>query len=440
MQYLSLLELNILIKKTLSSQMAPTYWVVAEIGELRVVQKGHCYLELIEKEGNFLQAKLRATIWASNFRNINGWFEAATGQQLKPGMKVLANLAVEFHEQYGLSANIKDIDPKFTLGERARKRQEIIDKLNEDGVFEMNKMLTFPPVPQNIAVISSSSAAGYGDFVAQLARNEQKYKFHIDLYNATMQGAEAPASIVNALNKIYHKRGQYDLVAIVRGGGAQIDLDCFDDYDLANRIAQFPLPVITGIGHERDETIADLVAHTKLKTPTAVSAFLVAAMAAYEYKLDLFVKKLNNISGRFCQEQDRKLSDQLSFLKSQKNRVWKQQKLNLSQLRSRLLLQLNRNIKHNEEKIETVTSRLKSLSRERIYRENQKIDYLNKILTLSDPESLLGKGYTISYIGVKNLNQRAPEEGETLITRSKNYRIESTISKVAKNTNGKKEF
>src|SRR5690554_4575587 len=214
MQYISLLELNNLIRQTLDSSLAPYYWVVAEISELRVVQKGHCYLELVEKESNYLQAKLRATIWAYDYRNISGWFEATTGETLKPGMKVLAKLRVEFHELYGISANIKEIDPQFTLGERAKKRQEVIARLVADGVFDMNKQLPLPYVPQKIAVISSPSAAGYGDFMHHLRQNEYGYNFQVQLYSATMQGSEAPRTIISALHAIHDAPQPYDLVVI----------------------------------------------------------------------------------------------------------------------------------------------------------------------------------------------------------------------------------
>ena len=271
MEHLSLLELNQLIKQALSSQLQPTYWVVAEIGELRVAQNGHCYLDLVDKGDDRLLAKVRATIWSYTFRTLRGWFEAMTGEALRPGLKILAQVEVKFHELYGLSVNVKDIDAQYTLGERARRRQQVVQQLMDEGVYEMNKGLLLPVVPQRVAVISSPTAAGLGDFMDQLAHNRGGYRFEVQLFKASMQGDGAEASIVTALLEVYQRMeeygSEYDVVVIIRGGGAQVDLDCFDTYTLASHIAQFPIPVITGIGHERDETVADLVAHTKNEDP-----------------------------------------------------------------------------------------------------------------------------------------------------------------------------
>jgi len=267
MEHLSLATLNQIIKDTLNTTLEPSYWVVAEIAELRTNYSGHCYLEFIQKEeesGKIL-AKTRGTIWSYTYRTVSAWFQSITGEELRSGITVLANVQVQFHEVYGLSLNVKDIDPNFTLGERARKKQEIIKQLEEDGIFEMNKSLKLPLVPQRIAVISSETAAGYGDFMNQITHNDFGYKIETLLFPATMQGDKAPNAIINALLQVHNTMDKFDALIIIRGGGAQVDLDCFDHYELAAHIAQFPLPVFTGIGHERDETICDLVAHTSLK-------------------------------------------------------------------------------------------------------------------------------------------------------------------------------
>lgn len=432
MQPISLFELNSLIKHTLSTQLAPSYWVIAEISELRTAQKGHCYLELVEKEGNALQAKLRATIWSYAYRNISGWFETLTGQSLKPGMSILANISIDFHELYGLSANIKDIDPRFTLGERARKRQEIIERLTSEGVFEMNKMLTLPLAPQRIAVISSSTAAGYGDFMEHLLKNDRNYHFHVDLYNSMMQGCDAPASIIKALLSIHQRMDDYDLVVLVRGGGAQVDMDCFDDYDLASHVAQFPLPVITGIGHERDESITDLVAHTKMKTPTAVSAFLISGMSNFENNLDSLIKMMESNARRFCQEQNFRLADYLKFFSYQKTRIWDKQNIYLSQLQQRIKVHSGRSLKSEADRLGKLAKRLKSLTKETLYKQTLKVDYIDHTLKLSDPDEILKKGYTISYIENKTLNKSNPAEGATMVTKSSNLIIESKIKKLSR--------
>lgn len=436
MQYISLLELNSQIRQTLDTALAPYYWVVAEISELRVVQKGHCYLELVEKENNFLQAKLRATIWAYDYRNISGWFEATTGETLKPGMKVLAKLRVEFHELYGISANIKEIDPQFTLGERAKKRQEVIARLVADGVFDMNKQLPLPYVPQKIAVISSPSAAGYGDFMHHLRQNEYGYNFQVQLYSATMQGSEAPRTIISALHAIHDAPQPYDLVVIIRGGGAKIDMDCFDDYDLASHIAQFPLPIITGIGHERDESVADLVAHTKLKTPTAVSAFLISGVASFEQRIDQLAQRIENNVRHICKAQSYKLEELSRSFQLIKTRFWDKQHAALDQIQYRLPMHGRWIVQREKKSLADIFKRLSTVAASNLDKERNKLDYMKKTIELSDPKLILKKGYTISYVDGKLLKNSKPSPGKVLITHSENTIIRSEII----DNNGKEDI
>ncbi|MCK5372281.1 MAG: exodeoxyribonuclease VII large subunit, partial [Cyclobacteriaceae bacterium] len=234
MEHFSLFELNKLINEVLVKNLEPSYWIVAEIGEMRHNRNGHCYLELVEKEGDKIKAKSRATIWSYTYRNLSGWFEAITGESLKPGMKILCNATIQFHEVYGFSLNIKDIDAQYTLGERAKRKQDIIAKLQDDGIFDMNKELELPTVPQKIAVISSETAAGYGDFMDHLVNNEYAYSFDIQLFNSTMQGDQAEASIVDSMHQVFGRIDDFDLLVIIRGGGASLDLDCFDSYDIGS--------------------------------------------------------------------------------------------------------------------------------------------------------------------------------------------------------------
>ena len=274
---LSLLHLNKIIKNTLHDSLSPSYWVIGEISEMSINVTGHCYLELIEKnqDTELLISKARATIWASVFRMVEPYFRTTTGTSLKAGMKVLVRVSVEYHELYGLSLNIKDIDPGYTIGEMALKKQEIINRLTDEGVINMNKELKLALLPKRIAIISSETAAGYGDFIDQLHNNPFRYKFYTRIFPAFMQGDEAEVTITKALERIYHHEDKFDAVVIIRGGGSQADLSCFDSYWLAYHVTQFPLPVLTGIGHEQDESVTDMVAHTKLKTPTAVAEFLI---------------------------------------------------------------------------------------------------------------------------------------------------------------------
>ena len=287
-EQLKLSELNGLVKKAIGEAFTAPIWVICEISELKINRNGHCYLVLIEKEenGDAIVAQAKATIWSYTFRMLQPYFESTTGQQLTEGLKVLVSVSVEFHELYGFSLNIRDIDPTYTLGDMARRRREIIARLQAEGVADMNKELTLPLVPQRIAIISSPTAAGYQDFIDQLATNPAKYHFHLKLFPAIMQGNQAESSIIGALEQIYRYERFFDAVVIIRGGGSQVDLSCFDNYNLAYFVTQFPLPVITGIGHEKDDSIVDLVAHTRLKTPTAVAEFLITGIALFEQHLD----------------------------------------------------------------------------------------------------------------------------------------------------------
>ncbi|QIA09260.1 exodeoxyribonuclease VII large subunit [Draconibacterium halophilum] len=284
-QQLTLSQLNAKIKGALLDAFPGTVWVVAEVSELKHNRSGHCYLELVEKEGSTITARSRATIWSYTYRMLKPYFETSTGQLFSEGIKVLVQATVEYHPAYGLSLNIKDIDPTYTVGDMAMQRKEIINRLKAEGVFDMNRELELPLVPQKIAVISSATAAGYQDFMNQLENNEYGFKFYTKLFEAYMQGAETVPSIVHALERIFAHDDFFDAVAIIRGGGATADLSSFDDYDLAINITQFPLPVITGIGHEKDDTIIDLVAHTRMKTPTAVAEFFVTGVERYYERL-----------------------------------------------------------------------------------------------------------------------------------------------------------
>ena len=312
---LKLSELNGLVKKAVSDAFTAPIWIIAEISELKTNRSGHCYLVLIEKDeqGDTILAQARATIWSYTFRMLKPYFETTTGQQLVEGLKVLVSVSVEFHELYGYSLNIRDIDPTYTLGDMARRRLEIIARLKEDGVSEMNKELEMPLVPQKIAVISSSTAAGYQDFVDQLTNNPQGYKFHFKLFPAIMQGNQAESSIIGALEQIYLYEVFFDAVVIIRGGGSQADLSCFDNYNLAYFITQFPLPVITGIGHEKDDSIVDFVAHTRLKTPTAVAEFLITSVSRFDLYLDELTKNFSVGVGELLSNARNRI-DQFSFV------------------------------------------------------------------------------------------------------------------------------
>ena len=287
-QAITLYGLTTLIRRTIDQGLPNAYIVIAEIQSLNVNRSGHAYLDLVEKSegGDQIIAQARATIWASQFRMIRAYFESTTGRQLQSGLKIMVKAKVSFHEIYGLSLNITDILPEYTAGEIAMQRQRTINQLKSEGVLDRNKGLALPRRVQRIAVISSATAAGYGDFAKQLHGNQYGYKFTTTLFEASVQGDGAASSIIQQLDTIAELRSQYDCVVIIRGGGSKTDLACFDQLSICQHICQFPLPVITGIGHDRDESIADLVANTPLKTPTAVAQFLIDRAHGCEMAVD----------------------------------------------------------------------------------------------------------------------------------------------------------
>ena len=327
-QPLTLFQLHRKLREAIEDAFPASYWVVAEISEVRTHSSGHCYLTLTEKDSrnqNNLVAQARGTIWKQNYREISTNFEAQTGHKLRSGLKILFNASVRFHELYGFNLDILDIDPNYTIGDLARQRQETLKKLEANGLLEKNKTRYLPEVPQRIAVISSGTAAGYGDFINQLENNPYGYHFKTVLFEASVQGNEAAASVMQALRLVEMQQKQFDAVVLIRGGGAQTDLLCFDDYNLAAALGAFPLPVLTGIGHERDETIADLVAHTKLKTPTAVAAFLIDCFLTFESHLDNVFEDLKDLAGTIVKRKYALLENQIRALSQHTNRFLKQQ-------------------------------------------------------------------------------------------------------------------
>jgi len=406
MNHLSLFELNEKIKNALSKNLEPSYWVIAEIGELRINQKGHCYLELIEKKEEQLKAKVKATIWAYTFRNLSTWFVSVTGQELSAGMKILANVQVNYHELYGFSLNIRDIDPRFTLGEKERKRQEVINQLIEDGVFSMNKSLPLPSVPQRVAVISSPTAAGYEDFSEQLINNQYGYQFHLKLFKAIMQGPEAVESLIQAMHRVNQQIDSFDLLVIIRGGGSRVDFDCYDHYEVVSHLAQFPIPVITGIGHDRDESIADMVAHTKLKTPTAVSEFLIFGLMDFESKMIGLQEQVIQLT-----------NNRINLEKEALNNITRDMNILSKQILSKNTNRLNQ----TSNKIETLPYQLVT----QFY--NQLALYDNSI-NLLDPVKTLKRGYTVTtYQGKLLKNLKDIKQGSKINTRSSNFELESIV-------------
>lgn len=305
---LTLLDLQEKIKRGIEVAVPGAVWVTAEIGELNNHYSGHCYLDLIDyKEGGRgVAAKARGVIWSNVWRMLKPYFETTSGVRLEKGLHVLLKAQVSFSPVYGLSLNILDIDPSFTVGELELRRQKTIERLKGDGCMEMNPSLQLPALPRRIAVVSAETAAGYRDFMKQLHQNENGFRFFTELFAAQMQGDDAPQSIISALERIAERSDEFDVAIIIRGGGAAMDLVCFDDYNLALNIAQFPLPVITGIGHDHDFHIADMVAHTWLKTPTAVADFFVGIFVEQEqYIMYLFQRISLTLSQKISAERQK---------------------------------------------------------------------------------------------------------------------------------------
>ncbi|MFO8235441.1 MAG: exodeoxyribonuclease VII large subunit [Bacteroidales bacterium] len=451
---LTLLELNNLIQKEIKNNFPGTYWVIAEISEIKVNPRGHCYLDLVEKDEieDSIIAKARGIIWARKFRMLQPYFETTTGNPLTTGLKILINVTVEFHELYGFSLNILDIDPTYTLGDLARKRIETIKRLEEEGIIDMNKGLSLPEVPQKIAVISSASAAGYKDFIEQLTHNPYNYKFYTKLFPASMQGEEAEKSIINALEKIYEYESIFDVVTIIRGGGAQSDLSCFNLYSLAANIAQFPLPVITGIGHEKDESVADMVAHTRQKTPTAVADFLINRAYLFEDNLlalrNSFTERMNN----YLQQENQKLTHLThqivpgvkSTIEKSKHKV----NIIINQFVSQNKQYLDRNKRTLENKSYQLSNLTKSHLRQKhfsleLYKQNLKKDvksYFNsqmeklnnkeKAKIYLDPQNILKRGFSITKYKNRVI-KNADETDQNAIIETTLYhgRLESIITK-----------
>lgn len=393
----SLSELTNHISQILRVNFDTPLWIRAEISEFRENANGHCYLEFIEKDKNTdnLLAKIKATIWANNYRMLKPYFESSTGQSLRAGMNVLVAVTVDFHDVYGMSLNVRDIDPTFTLGELALRRKEIISQLEADGVIDMNKLLELPLLPRRIAVISSATAAGFDDFSNELRQNKEKYVFYPVLFAAIMQGDQAEASIISALEKIYERIDLFDLVVIIRGGGATTDLACFDSYELALNCAQFPLPIITGIGHQRDISITDMVAHTSVKTPTAAAEFIIERMQeAAEMATEPYEAIYQLLKNRSQKEIQR-----------------------VSDVRWRMKNALHKKVSTKTIALERIQSTLKSSLRLLLNTQKNKLGMLEKSIEQHSPAFLLKYGYTITTLNGKRLTSVTEvQEGDTLRT------------------------
>lgn len=409
MEALSLYDLNALVRRSLEQCLPDEYWVQAELSDVRTNSTGHCYLEFIQKDprSNNLIAKARGTIWANVYRLLKPYFEESTGQAFVSGIKVLVQVTVSFHELYGYSLTVQDIDPTYTLGDMARRRREILKQLEEEGVLTLNKELEMPVLPQRIAVVSSPTAAGYGDFCHQLKNNSRGFFFHTELFPALMQGDRVEESVLSALDAILNRQENFDAVVIIRGGGATSDLSGFDTYLLAAACAQFPLPIITGIGHERDDTVLDSVAHTRVKTPTAAAEYLINCMDLAADELEVLISQLHESVRSRLTEEHRKLISYRNRIPSAVVRRVSDAKLALLTTRKDISLA-----------VQTLLSR-----------QRHRLELLQQRLADASPEKMLARGYSITLKDGKVVKNAAMlNEEDEIITRFYRGEVASVIS------------
>ena len=408
----SLLELNRLVRATIEDTLCEQYWLEAEIGQIGE-NNGHCYLEFIQKvEGhNTPVARAKAKCWRNVWGSVRPYFEHTTGQTLTLGMKVLVLVHPDFHEAFGFSWIVDDIDPRFTLGDMARRRQEIIRQLKAEGVFDLNRELPLPLFTQRIAVISSSTAAGYGDFCRQLEENTRGFRFSVTLYESLMQGEGVERSIISALDKINAHIDDYDCVVIIRGGGATSDMSGFDSLLLAENVANFPLPVITGIGHDRDECILDMVSHTRVKTPTAAAAFL--------------IDRLEQVA--------RRIDDAADRITSYVQHRMEIEKMRLSRAAERIPILFSLVKSKQENKMDTLNQRIASAVQRLIDRRRHALDILEQRTKSLDPTLLLQRGYSITLVNGHALRSpSAVKPGDVIVTRLADGTVKSTVNETKK--------
>lgn len=452
-QAISLHDLNRMIGATLAGSLPDMLWIRGETSDVRSNQNGHCYLEFIEKDssGRSVVAKMRAMIWANTFYLLKAYFESSTGQPFASGLKVMVQVSVTFHEVYGLSLLVHAIDPAYTLGDQALNRAAILRQLEEDGVLTLNKELELPSPANRIAIISSPTAAGYEDFCHQLESNSWGLKFYTKLFPAIMQGDRAEESIIAALERIYDYMDCFDVVVIIRGGGATSELSCFDSYLLAASCAQFPLPIITGIGHERDETVLDIVAHTRAKTPTAVAEFLIDEMGHLVYELEEIENIIRNDIPAVLQEH----KQTISYLEKELyyfGRNWHNQQSNiLNVMTFSLRKEIQANIKdsnarfasysntlkraaldskNESERISLLSEQLKRTIANKLEQKNEKLENIDKFIELVSPQHILKKGYSITIKNGKVV--KSAEElnaGDELTSLLADGEIKSTVKK-----------
>lgn len=432
---LTLYELNNLVSEVISSVMPDEYWVEAEISELRVV-RGNCYMELVQKAEDTRTpvARASAKCWRTYWILVQSSFERVTGRQLCPGMKVMMRVHADFHEAYGFSWIVTDINAEYTLGDIARRRREIIARLKEEGVFDLQKELIIPLFAQRVAVISSDNAAGYDDFCNQLQNNEKGLAFSVKLYPAVMQGESTEDSVIEALDRIYKDEDKFDVVVIIRGGGATSDLSGFDTLSLAENVANFPLPIIVGIGHNRDESVLDLVANMSVKTPTAAAAFLIDRLAAVAARVDAAATSLSKyVTNRIEQEKSR-IKYLSTVLPSLYAAVKSRENMRISRMSDSLYVAVRQIVASEKARLDLMPQRLSGAWRQAVTGESHRLQMLEQRVAASDPKRMLARGYTLTlHDGRAVTDLSSLKKGDMLTTLFAGGEVVSEVNKISKN-------
>lgn len=426
---ITLEQLNLRIRSLITCAETQNVWITAELSDVSQ-RGGHYYMELLQKDndGRNIIARSRAMIWANRAPSIITKFQNNTGQKFSTGIKVMVCVSASMHPVFGLSVVINDINPEFTLGDLMRRRQEILNHLQQDGVINDNRQLQWPAVAQRIAIISAQGAAGYGDFINQLFGNNQHLRFNARLFPAIMQGERSPESIINALNAIACEQDQWDCVVIIRGGGASADLASFEHYELALNIAQFPLPVVIGIGHERDITVLDFVANMRVKTPTAAAQWLISKNADI---LDFLQQTAVNIS-RSVTERINGCQTQLSHIESiipSVARIAIERSKNSLQRNMLSLSAVSNRIVANSARLDNIAFMLRNNATSLSTRANDSLAATSRLLNALSPQATLNRGYSITRINGKAVTAATQlNPGDVITTQLADGQITSTVN------------
>ena len=398
-KHFSLRELQLAVRERLSEAFPLPVWVAAEISEMKVNYSGHCYLELVEKGGanGVPAAKASAVIWRSHYGPIASYFASKTGERLAVGMKVLVRVTLSYHELYGLSFQIQDIDPTYTVGDWEQQRQQTIARLREEGVWDMNRELDVPRVPQRVAVVSSANAAGYQDFCKEIARSA--YRVELTLFDAFMQGHGAEDSIIEALERVAEQADDFDVVALIRGGGSQSDLACFNSYRLCAHVAQFPLPIVTGIGHDKDESVADMVAARRLKTPTAVAAWVIEQLAEFDGALEAMCQAVGRYATEMLSAERQRLERNAALVATQAVGATRRLELTLERYSSELRRMGQALVAEQRNRATRAEELLHRASDYFMRSERERLAALEQAVAARDPQRIMALGFAVVSLG-----------------------------------------